>query len=112
MILALRLAMATTGRHDIVAVAEAYHGWTYATDAISTSIADNPNALSTRPSWVHTVPSPNALPGATGDRTRPITHRKPSRSSTTLPPRAHRPPPSSASRSTATRAGWRYRTAT
>jgi 4-aminobutyrate aminotransferase-like enzyme len=62
--LALRLAMATTGRHDIVAVAEAYHGWTYATDAISTSVADNPNALSTRPSWVHTVPSPNAYRGA------------------------------------------------
>ncbi len=61
--LALRLAMAATGRHDIVAVAEAYHGWTYATDAISTSIADNPNALSTRPPWVHTVPSPNAFRG-------------------------------------------------
>ncbi|MCB0925791.1 MAG: aminotransferase [Mycobacterium sp.] len=61
--LALRLAMAATGRHDIVAVAEAYHGWTYATDAISTSIADNPNALSTRPSWVHTVPSPNSYRG-------------------------------------------------
>ena len=61
--LALRLAMATTGRQDIVAVAEAYHGWTYATDAISTSIADNPNALSTRPPWVHTVPSPNAFRG-------------------------------------------------
>jgi len=61
--LALRLAMATTGRHDVVAVAEAYHGWTYATDAISTSLADNPNALSTRPPWVHTVPSPNAYRG-------------------------------------------------
>ncbi|WP_167102164.1 aminotransferase [Mycobacterium sp. DL592] len=61
--LALRLAMATTGRHDIVAVAEAYHGWTYATDAVSTSVADNPNALETRPSWVHTVPSPNAYRG-------------------------------------------------
>ncbi|MCX6480193.1 MAG: aminotransferase [Mycobacterium sp.] len=61
--LALRLAMAATGRHDIVAVAEAYHGWTYATDAISTSIADNPNALTTRPPWVHTVPSPNAYRG-------------------------------------------------
>ena len=61
--LALRLAMAATGRHDIVALAEAYHGWTYATDAISTSIADNPNALSTRPPWVHTVPSPNAYRG-------------------------------------------------
>ncbi len=61
--LALRLAMATTGRHDVVAVAEAYHGWTYATDAISTSVADNPNALTTRPPWVHTVTSPNSYRG-------------------------------------------------
>jgi 4-aminobutyrate aminotransferase-like enzyme/Ser/Thr protein kinase RdoA (MazF antagonist) len=61
--LALRLAFTTTGRQDVVAVAEAYHGWTYATDAISTSVADNPNALSTRPDWVHTVPSPNSFRG-------------------------------------------------
>jgi 4-aminobutyrate aminotransferase-like enzyme/Ser/Thr protein kinase RdoA (MazF antagonist) len=62
--LALRLAFAVTGRQDVVAVAEAYHGWTYATDAISTSVADNPNALATRPAWVHTVPSPNSFRGA------------------------------------------------
>ncbi|CAM4429232.1 2,2-dialkylglycine decarboxylase [Mycobacterium basiliense] len=61
--LALRLAMAATGRHDVVAVGEAYHGWTYATDAVSTSTADNPNALNTRPSWVHTVESPNSFRG-------------------------------------------------
>jgi 4-aminobutyrate aminotransferase-like enzyme/Ser/Thr protein kinase RdoA (MazF antagonist) len=61
--LALRLAMATTGRRDIVAVREAYHGWTYATDAVSTSVADNPNALDTRPDWVHTVASPNSYRG-------------------------------------------------
>lgn len=61
--LALRVAMAATGRQDIVAVREAYHGWTYASDAVSTSIADNPNALETRPSWVHTVPSPNSYRG-------------------------------------------------
>ena len=61
--LAVRLAMAATGRHDIVAMGEAYHGWTYATDAISTSTADNPNALTTRPSWVHTVDSPNPYRG-------------------------------------------------
>ncbi|CAN5572134.1 aminotransferase [soil metagenome] len=61
--LAMRLAFAATGRQDVVAVAEAYHGWTYATDAISTSVADNPNALATRPSWVHTVPSPNSFRG-------------------------------------------------
>ncbi len=61
--LALRLAMAATGRRDVVAVREAYHGWTWATDAISTSVADNPNALTTRPDWVHTVPSPNSFRG-------------------------------------------------
>ncbi|MGW0159139.1 aminotransferase [Mycobacterium sp. NPDC003323] len=61
--LAIRLATASTGRRDIVAVREAYHGWTYATDAVSTSTADNPNALSTRPDWVHTVESPNSFRG-------------------------------------------------
>ena len=62
--LALRLAWAHTGRQDVVAVAEAYHGWTYASDAISTSIADNPHALDSRPDWVHTVPTPNSYRGA------------------------------------------------
>jgi 4-aminobutyrate aminotransferase-like enzyme/Ser/Thr protein kinase RdoA (MazF antagonist) len=61
--LALRLAMAATGRRDVVAVREAYHGWTYATDAVSTSLADNPNALASRPDWVHTVESPNSFRG-------------------------------------------------
>jgi 4-aminobutyrate aminotransferase-like enzyme/Ser/Thr protein kinase RdoA (MazF antagonist) len=61
--LALRLAWAATGRRDVVAVQEAYHGWSDATDAISTSVADNPNALSTRPAWVHTVPAPNSYRG-------------------------------------------------
>ena len=61
--LAIRLATAATGRKDVVAVREAYHGWTYATDAVSTSTADNPNALSTRPDWVHTVESPNSFRG-------------------------------------------------
>jgi 4-aminobutyrate aminotransferase-like enzyme len=46
-----------------VAVRDAYHGWTYATDAVSTSMADNPNALATRPDWVHTVESPNSFRG-------------------------------------------------
>jgi 4-aminobutyrate aminotransferase-like enzyme/Ser/Thr protein kinase RdoA (MazF antagonist) len=61
--LALRLAWAATGRRDVVAVGEAYHGWTYAGDAISTSTADNPNALGSRPGWVHTVPAPNSYRG-------------------------------------------------
>ncbi|WP_329026474.1 aminotransferase [Streptomyces sp. NBC_00690] len=61
--LALRLAWAATERQDVVAVGEAYHGWTFASDAVSTSIADNPNALVSRPSWVHTVPAPNSYRG-------------------------------------------------
>ena len=61
--LAIRLALVATGRPGIVAMSEAYHGWTYAADAVSTSVADNPNALHTRPAWVHTVPAPNAYRG-------------------------------------------------
>ncbi|MET8977049.1 aminotransferase [Streptomyces sp. NPDC004539] len=61
--LALRLAWAATGRQDTVAVEEAYHGWTFASDAVSTSVADNPNALTSRPSWVHTVAAPNSYRG-------------------------------------------------
>lgn len=61
--LAIRLGMAATGRTDVVAMAEAYHGWTYASDAVSTSIADNPHALETRPDWVHTVEAANSYRG-------------------------------------------------
>ncbi|WP_372351270.1 aminotransferase [Streptomyces sp. KL116D] len=61
--LALRLATGASGRPDVVAVREAYHGWTYASDAVSTSLQDNPNALATRPDWVHTVDSPNSYRG-------------------------------------------------
>ena len=61
--LALRLALVATGRQDVVAVREAYHGWTYASDAVSTSTADNPDALSTRPPWVHVVDAPNSYRG-------------------------------------------------
>ncbi|MFJ4159156.1 aminotransferase [Microbacterium testaceum] len=61
--LSIRLAMAATGRPDVVAMREAYHGWTYASDAVSTSIADNPFALETRPDWVHTVDAANSYRG-------------------------------------------------
>jgi len=47
----------------VLAVREAYHGWSDATDAVSTSVADNPNALATRPPWVHTLAAPNAFRG-------------------------------------------------
>jgi 4-aminobutyrate aminotransferase-like enzyme/Ser/Thr protein kinase RdoA (MazF antagonist) len=61
--LALRLALAATGRPDVVAMREAYHGWTYLSDAVSTSLADNPDAPTTRPSWVHTVDAANDFRG-------------------------------------------------
>ncbi|WP_345803280.1 aminotransferase [Microbacterium sp. AZCO] len=69
--LALRLAHAWTGRPDLLAVREAYHGWTYLSDAVSTSIADNPAALETRPAFIHTVPAPNPFRGKhRGDNVR------------------------------------------
>ncbi|WEK61541.1 MAG: aminotransferase [Candidatus Microbacterium colombiense] len=61
--LSLRLARAATGRRDVLAVRESYHGWTDLADAVSTSVADNPAALATRPDWVHTVDAPNAYRG-------------------------------------------------
>lgn len=61
---ALRLLRAATGHDDIIAVRSAYHGWTTGADAITTTIADNPNAIDTRPPWVHLVESPNPYSGA------------------------------------------------
>ena len=61
--LALRISRAWSGRREVLAVREAYHGWSDLTDAVSTSIADNPGALGTRPDWVHTVDAPNAYRG-------------------------------------------------
>lgn len=61
--LALRLAWAHSGARNVVSLLEAYHGWTVASDAVSTSIADNPRALETRPDWVHPVTAPNIYRG-------------------------------------------------
>ena len=61
--LALRIGRSWTGRRDVLAVREAYHGWTDLSDSVSTSIADNPDALTTRPPWVHTVEAPNSYRG-------------------------------------------------
>lgn len=61
--LALRIAQVVTGRMDVVAVREAYHGWTLASDAVTTSLADNPQAIETRPDWVHLAAAPNAYRG-------------------------------------------------
>ena len=61
--LALRLAQAATGRRTVVSLREAYHGWTMASDAVTTSAYDNPHALETRPDWVHVADVPNAWRG-------------------------------------------------
>lgn len=61
--LALRLAQAATGRKTIVSLREAYHGWTMASDAVTTSAYDNPYALENRPEWVHVADVPNRFRG-------------------------------------------------
>ncbi len=61
--LAIRLAQAATGRRDLIAAREGYHGWTMAADAVSTSAFDNPSALASRPEWVHLVDAPNDYRG-------------------------------------------------
>lgn len=62
--LALRLVRTATGRDDVLALRGAYHGWTMGTDAVSTSLFDNPGALGSRPPWVHLVDAPNTYRGA------------------------------------------------
>jgi 4-aminobutyrate aminotransferase-like enzyme len=61
--LALRIARTATGRRDVLCLRGGYHGWTTATDEISTSLQDNPNARTTRPPWVHVAPMPNPYRG-------------------------------------------------
>jgi 4-aminobutyrate aminotransferase-like enzyme/Ser/Thr protein kinase RdoA (MazF antagonist) len=61
--LGIRLAQAATGRRTVVALREAYHGWTMASDAVTTSAYDNPHALETRPDWVHVADVPNPFRG-------------------------------------------------
>ncbi len=61
--LALRLVQAATGRKTVVALREAYHGWTMASDAVTTSAYDNPSALENRPEWIHVADVPNRFRG-------------------------------------------------
>ncbi|MBV4487732.1 aminotransferase [Pseudomonas sp. SWRI153] len=78
--LAIRLAWAYSGGRDMISVLEAYHGWTIGADAVSTSIADNPKALESRPDWVHPVTAPNTYrgefrgPDSTPDYVRSVEH--------------------------------------
>ncbi|MEO6942875.1 MAG: aminotransferase, partial [Terrimesophilobacter sp.] len=62
--LAIRLAQLYTGRRLVVSLREAYHGWSMAADAVTTSAYDNPVALASRPDWVHVVESPNVYRGS------------------------------------------------
>jgi len=61
--LALHIAQIATDRMDLIAVREAYHGWTLLSDAVTTSLYDNPKALETRPDWIHLVSAPNPYRG-------------------------------------------------
>lgn len=61
--LAIRLVQAATGRKSVVALREAYHGWTMASDAVTTSAYDNPYALENRPEWIHVADVPNRFRG-------------------------------------------------
>ncbi|HEY8589165.1 MAG TPA: aminotransferase [Naasia sp.] len=61
--LALRLATAATGAPTVLALREAYHGWTLGSDAVSSSLGDNPGALDSRPDWVRLVENPNPYRG-------------------------------------------------
>ena len=61
--LAIRMARAATHRQHMLALTEAYHGWTVGADGVSTSLGDNPHALESRPDWVHLLETPNAYRG-------------------------------------------------
>ena len=61
--LALRLARTYTGRHDVIAVAGAYHGWTTATYDVGTSLFDNPAAALKPPPGLRVVPQANTYRG-------------------------------------------------
>ncbi len=61
--LALRLVTTATARPTVLAMREAYHGWTIGSDAVSSSIGDNPRALETRPDWARLVDAPNTFRG-------------------------------------------------
>ncbi|HYN57010.1 MAG TPA: aminotransferase [Motilibacterales bacterium] len=61
--LALRLARVHTQARDTIALRTAYHGWTTASDEVSSALMDNPRALGTRPDWIHLAEPPNLYRG-------------------------------------------------
>ncbi|HEY5788331.1 MAG TPA: aminotransferase [Microlunatus sp.] len=61
--LALRIVRSATGRRDVICLAGGYHGWTTATDEISTSLNDNPASRDSRPPWIHLAEMPDLYRG-------------------------------------------------
>jgi 4-aminobutyrate aminotransferase-like enzyme/Ser/Thr protein kinase RdoA (MazF antagonist) len=61
--LALRIVRNFTGGTATMCLSGGYHGWSTATDEISTALNDNPNAAGTRPPWVYPAPMPNLYRG-------------------------------------------------
>ena len=64
--LALQLARVYTGRHDVVALQGAYHGWTSAVFETCTG-PDNPVWRQTKPPFVHVAAQPDPYRGRYGD---------------------------------------------
>ncbi len=69
--LAVRLARAATGRHELLAIDGAYHGWTGSVFEFCTHPQDNPHWRETIPPWVHPVVQPHPYRGALGTDAAP-----------------------------------------
>ena len=65
--LALRLARASTGRQDVVALEGAYHGWTTATDELCANGVDRPKWRELLAPHVHIAELPDPYRGRFGD---------------------------------------------
>ena len=111
---ALRLARAKTGRGDLLCVRDAYHGWTTATLAVSTTRSTIPRRRDAAAVGAHrplaqrlSRPVAHGVPGA-----GPVTPTRRRSRSASSEPRAGRRRRSSARRSTATPAASPCRTAT
>lgn len=48
---------------DVISLQGGYHGVTTASDEVSTTLNDNPQALESRPEYIHLVPMPNTYRG-------------------------------------------------
>ncbi|MEH3054296.1 MAG: aminotransferase class III-fold pyridoxal phosphate-dependent enzyme [Patulibacter minatonensis] len=69
--LAIRLARVATGRHDLLAIEGAYHGWTGAVFELCTHPQDNPGWRGNLPASTHVIPQPHPLRGALGPDAEP-----------------------------------------